>query len=163
MEKPRIGAARRAARQILSDLKISSPPIKLSRVVQHLNYHVSGLDFDDGLSGIQVTFSEECFIAYNKNHHVHRKRFTVAHEIGHSVLGHTSHINQGRDLNSAEVDKIEADQFAAELLMPLRMVKADIEGGIRSANQLALRYWVSQEAMGRRLMETGLYKKLERW
>ena len=62
-----------------------------------------------------------------------RQRFTIAHEIGHFLL-HTDedvHIDEKRpigrrdDLSSQAVDacEIEANQFAAELLMPESLVR----------------------------------------
>lgn len=163
MASPRIGFARASAKSILKELKISSPPIRLADIVKYLGYQVTPRDFDDGLSGVQITSPQDCFIAYNNNFHVHRKRFTVAHEIGHSILGHTSLNDQEFDLNSQDTNEVEANQFAAELLVPLNMLKKDVGSGIKSTDQLAIRYWVSKDAMGWRLLETRLFKNLNTW
>ena len=158
----RIGLARKSARNLLTNLEIKAAPVRLSPIVKELKYNVSAGDLSDGLSGVQITVSDECFILYNKNHHVHRKRFTVAHEIGHHVLEHriTGH---NHNLTSKDDNEVEANQFAAELLMPLEFLKEEISNGTDTAKSLALRFWVSNEAMSWRLLDTGLYKKLSSW
>lgn len=158
----RIGLSRRAAKNLLTKLNITAAPIRLSPIVKELKYNVSAGDLSDGLSGIQITISDDCFILYNKNHHVHRKRFTVAHEIGHHVLKHKVGDHQ-HNLTSKDNDEVEANQFAAELLMPLELLKREISNGNDTAKFLALRFWVSNEAMSWRLLETGLYKRLSSW
>lgn len=61
-----------------------------------------------------------------------RSNFTIAHELGHIVLGH---VNQGkrprRDTN-VQIDnydpvEVDANQFAAELLMPESLVRTAVE------------------------------------
>jgi len=158
----RIGLARKIARNLLKRLNINTPPIRLSLIVKALKCEVFAKDLNDGLSGIQISVSDECFILYNKNQHVHRKRFTVAHEIGHFILGH------GREglkcsLREKHNKEIEANQFAAELLMPRFLLKKEILKGVNTVESLALRFWVSKEAMAWRLLETGFYKRLSAW
>jgi Zn-dependent peptidase ImmA (M78 family) len=67
-------------------------------------------------------------IVVNQTHAPARQRFTMAHELGHLLLhGYTTpHADRGyklryRNSTSAEgsvLEEIEANQFAAELLMP---------------------------------------------
>ena len=74
-------------------------------------------------------------IGVNSLHHPNRQRFTIAHEIGHlelhrDVISSAVHVDKQfpilmRDANSAtgtEKMEIEANQFAAELLMPLALI-----------------------------------------
>ena len=73
-------------------------------------------------------------IVVNAGHHPNRQRFTLAHELGHHVM-HYSYLQ-----NNVHVDKvvlhrnqkssdgndhkeIEANAFAAELLMPLSKIR----------------------------------------
>lgn len=89
-----------------------------------------------------------------------RQRFTVAHELGHYALEHG---NAFRDdpssFSSRAIDwrEREANQFAAELLMPtealLRIVRS---GTVADAGALAAMFNVSKVAMSYRLQNLGL-------
>lgn len=62
-----------------------------------------------------------------------RKRFTIAHELGHFVLGHNRRLIVNDNEASLSYYKsghqeTEANQFASELLMPTDMFLKDIEG-----------------------------------
>ena len=159
---PRIGLARNTARNLIKELKIITPPVFLSPIIKHLKFNASPYDLNEDISGIQVTMSDECFILYNKSDHVHRKRFTVAHEIGNFLLNHTNYKQDYFDLFSKDSMEIEANQFAAELLIPLEFLKEELKGW-KKAKELALKFWVSKTAMDWRLRETGLYTKLLSW
>src|SRR5258708_7744648 len=75
-------------------------------------------------------------IGVNKNHALSRKRFTIAHELGHLLL-HTKngvHLDQAivqmRDARASaglDDEEMEANRFAAELLMPRSFLEADLE------------------------------------
>jgi len=87
-----------------------------------------------------------------------RRRFTIAHEIGHFVL-HADRVapERGGKVNQAgRAQEREADAFAAELLMPEHLVRqAVLEVGADSA-RLAGRFEVSEQAMSVRLRRLGL-------
>ena len=111
-------------------------------------------------------------IGVNANHHPNRKRFTVAHELGHLVLHtktgvHVDHaIVKMRDARASEgtdEDEMEANRFAAELLMPSAFLQADLQflGSIsaddeKAIKELAGKYGVSNQAMAFRLSSLGL-------
>jgi IrrE N-terminal-like domain len=86
-----------------------------------------------------------------------RRRFTLAHELGHWVC----QVQEGHDApvycRAADVapsaDRAlerEANLFAAELLMPEPVVREEF-GWAASAAELAKRFGVSEEAMGWRV------------
>lgn len=87
----------------------------------------------------------------------HRKRFTIAHELGHLVLGHArlGEKNKRRDwISSLGVDPEERDAnlFAAEMLMPAPFVrKAFYHEKIATISDMARLFRVSEEAMLYRL------------
>lgn len=64
-----------------------------------------------------------------------RKRFTVAHEIGHFVLRHTGELSCGAQAlqewhgAGSEAPEAEANRFAAELLMPRRLTRVFMDVG----------------------------------
>lgn len=56
----------------------------------------------------------------------HRPRFTVMHELGHALLGHRRTINRAADYpppKHFEDSEWQANQFAAEFLMPLEVIR----------------------------------------
>lgn len=71
-------------------------------------------------------------IAVNENSCGERKRrFTIAHELGHCVLGHTGRLSENRAPTSFE--EHSADRFAADFLAPLPVL---ILCGAESAEEI---------------------------
>ena len=160
--KPRIGFARNVARKLLADVGINNPPVLIRDIINHIkkekDLSIYSWAFGEDTDGIQITEGEKATIGYNKAQHPHRQRFTVAHEIGHLLLGHTGK-NFILDLNSKKPEEIEANQFAAELLMPLEMLKKDLQSK-KNAKDIAREYNVSEEAVWWRLYECKLISKI---
>ncbi len=168
--KPQIATARKRARKVIEEMAVQNPPIRISSVCNHLKngkgmcLDVIAFDFGKNTDGQVAETDEGSLIGYNDTRHVHRKRFTVAHEIGHLLLGHTSkhadHVIDVYEGIGKDPREIEANQFAAELLMPLAMLKEKIKDGARNVKQLADAFWVSEEAMLRKILDSGLLNKL---
>lgn len=81
-----------------------------------------------------------------------RKRFTLAHELGHLML----HGEDGRGLFrdrsfSGDPEELEANSFAAELIMPAHAVQKYISLVQFDERRLARLFGVSHEAMRVRL------------
>ena len=137
------------------------------------------------LSGFLVrdVNSPRTLIGVNSSHSKARKRFTIAHEIGHLLLheGDALHVDrrEGVDLGlrmkrrdsesslGTDDEEREANLFAAELLMPLSLLEADLsemkagepqdeEEDEDIIDRLARRYEVSVQAMTFRLTNLGL-------
>jgi Zn-dependent peptidase ImmA (M78 family) len=160
--KPNIKLAREMANKLLGKAQILDYPIRLKSIAEQVpEIFIDGREFKDEISGVQATYKGKTFIAYNKDHPTTRKRFTVAHELGHALLGHTA-IGFPVDLYSKECCEIEANQFAAELLMPVKMLKQAVKKS-KTVVELALDFWVSKDAMSWRVMETGIYNLLDSW
>jgi len=160
--KPRIGFARNVARKLLADVGINNPPVLIRDITNHIkkekDLSIYSWAFGEDTDVIQITEGEKATIGYNKAQHPHRQRFTVAHEIGHLLLGHTGK-NFILDLNSKKPEEIEANQFAAELLMPLEMLKKDLQSK-KNAKDIAREYNVSEEAVWWRLYDCKLISKI---
>lgn len=92
-------------------------------------------------------------MAYNGSDSTVRKRFSVAHEIGHLLLGHPGQDNLF-NLESKNPFEIEANLFAAELLIPFDWIKNDLKDLNVNIKDLAFKYWVSEEAMGWRIFKS---------
>ncbi|MGE5590999.1 MAG: ImmA/IrrE family metallo-endopeptidase [Bacillota bacterium] len=84
-----------------------------------------------------------------------RQRFTLAHEIGHWMLHRNDQEYFAHRPGSRGRYEREANQFAAELLMPFPALQK--AAGQMAFGELAAHFEVSREALAIRLEETGLY------
>lgn len=170
---PRFQFARRKARELLNEVGVRNAPIPVQELVSHLNATIRYSPYEGSLSGMVHRRSDgTSVIGINSQHHQVRQRFTIAHEIAHLVL-HTDEIlhvddryliGLRSDVSSAATDdsEIEANQFAAELLMPEELLIDDLqklpnelepEAAIK---QIAAKYEVSVQAMTIRLHALGV-------
>lgn len=79
-----------------------------------------------------------------------RARFTITHELGHGLLGHRRTINRSGIERQPEVyedSEWQANQFAAELLMPLDVIRSQ---QLNSAIKIERHFMVSHQAAVRR-------------
>ncbi|GAB1832922.1 ImmA/IrrE family metallo-endopeptidase [Achromobacter ruhlandii] len=120
---------------------------------------------DGGASGmIELQRDGSAVIYYDMTEVPVRQRFTIAHEIGHYARGHldggqTRFRDTTANFRTFQADpaETEANQFAADLLMPARIVRyAVLNKGVRDVSRLANLFFVSQAAMGFRLKNLGL-------
>ena len=99
-------------------------------------------------------------IAVNSSRPLCRRRFSIAHEIGHYLLGHNSLSFSGSGggmIKRESRQERAANAFAAEFLMPKKLLAR--EAHRYSLRALARRYLVSMQAMEIRLKELGLVCK----
>jgi len=100
-------------------------------------------------------------IAVNSARPLCRRRFSIAHEIGHYILGHNSLLFSGSGgegmIKRDPRQERAANAFAAEFLMPKKLLSR--EAHKYSLRGLARRYMVSMQAMEIRLKELGLVCK----
>lgn len=119
-----------------------------------------------GLSGLaELNEHGQRIALYNPNDCENRKRFTIAHEIGHHIMNHLTdarprfrdNANQGSfNSNSIVWEEREANNFAAQLLMPKVALEFMInQKGITQIDELALEFGVSESAMYYRLKNMG--------
>lgn len=159
---PDLANARHQAKALLKSSKVSQPPVVLNDLMpivkQKFDITIRGLPdaaFNsraDAMTQIREGF---VFIVYNQARSEVRNRFSVAHELGHLFRGHL-HGNSSIDLNSNNYDELEANTFAAFLLMPPVMLRKDIKSGTKPED-LAKLYNVSLDAMWWHLKNTGLF------
>ena len=147
-------------------------PVDVEALAKSENVQVEYVDFGDEISGVLVKSGEQSVIGVNARQSRSRQRFTIAHELGHAQL-HSSRelfvdrefVVHFRDDNSSTGNdplEVEANQFAAELLMPEGKVRElfashhfdiDDENSLRS---MAAEFAVSATAMAIRLSSLGL-------
>jgi Zn-dependent peptidase ImmA (M78 family) len=103
-----------------------------------------------------------CTITVNARHPDTRQRFTLAHEIAHFIL-HRDAIGDGIIDNgmyrSGKSEKIErqANQYAAEILMPWKLVIERYRAGKMTPSDLARDFEVSPAVAEIRLKELRSY------
>lgn len=95
----------------------------------------------------------------NSLHHPHRQRFTIAHELGHFIR-HTINITSFTDtvfFRNGESNnmEVEANRFAAELLMPDDEFINFIENGSNQVSDIASHFQVSSMAVRIRAQQLG--------
>ena len=156
---PRKKFAQTQAQKLLEDSGIKNAPVSLQKVIEYLkttrNLEVQKFDFGNNISGITITensFEQEIVtIGFNEKHPWCRRRFSLGHEIGHLLLGHTC-INDKSDHREKE-----ANMFADELLIPTKFIKSDF-AKTPDIQTLAKLYRVSAYAMTIKLMGARLIK-----
>lgn len=122
---------RKLASELIADQ--TTPPIKLEPILERLGVELRQVDVADDISGILIRDGERRIVIVNAKHSDVRQRFTVAHEIAHLVLhrGEEVHVDSAflvnlRDPRSGtaeNIEEVEANAFAANLLMPADWVR----------------------------------------
>ena len=112
----------RMAERLLEDAGVECEPVHLERVADHLGVKIQYADLGEECSGVLVRNGKRAVIGVNEDHHTNRRRFSIAHEIGHFVLHRgDTYVDKGyhvhfRDLESGSATKREemaANAFAA--------------------------------------------------
>lgn len=164
--------------RLLATNNILSAPIPVEKIVQSLGVEIRKSPAEETLSGFILRDGKtgQATIGVNSNQHRNRQRFTIGHELGHYLLhaGHSIHVDENsmaglkvswRNAESSEgtnVEEIEANLFAAELLMPASFLREDVkaygtldffdEDSLGDAlSALAKKYQVSKQAITYRL------------
>lgn len=166
--------SRRTALDLLRRADVSKPPVPVEKLAALVNATIRYEPFDGEMSGMVHRSSEgKSIIGVNSSHSQVRRRFTIAHELGHLLLhAHEDfHVDEkfliekfpmyrkGSSSLATDDSEIEANQFAAELLMPSHMLKVELErlhGGVDvdDIGNLASVFDVSIQAMTIRLSST---------
>lgn len=98
-------------------------------------------------------------IEYKSGEAAVRQRFTVAHELGHFALDHGDSPRDTPDNFSSRTNSVQerqANQFAAELLMPADAIQEIVASGRYSLDELADIFKVSKVAMSYRITNLGV-------
>ena len=169
------------AEELIEKYGISEPPVPIEVIAAGEGAAIARNHFDGPQSGFALrSESGEKVIGVNTATSPRRQRFTIAHELGHLLLQHEGdlildyevrahfrteqalHLNR-RDATSSlatNAEEIEANRFAAEILMPKHMVFAEARAALAAKEmgreslirKLAAAFNVSPEAMGYRLV-----------
>lgn len=165
MARPRYALAKQEADKLLVRAGVRVPPVN----VEHLATEVLGIDlreesFDGDMDGVLIREPGQTpIVGINESLSDNRKRFTIAHELGHLML-HSSayhvdtkiHMRNSVSSTAESALEIEANQFAANLLMPDWMLTESLQAQETQdvedmADTLAPVYGVSLQSMTLRL------------
>ncbi len=156
------------ASRVLAPLGVGEPPVNAIAVANGLGIEVRAVRWsDDALRGRTIVRGGAPIIEVNADDPPNRRRFTIAHEVGHAVLhllnkSHETISDTARELYrlssiepGTDPREIEANQFAAALLMPEDMVRR-YHATEKDTYQLARVFNVSEDALAYRLKNLNL-------
>jgi Zn-dependent peptidase ImmA (M78 family) len=166
--RPRYARIRQLVDKLLTASGTRSAPVPVEKIAARMGAEIVFRDFDENVSGVLVRSDTAPVIGVATNQSVERQRFTIAHELGHLALheGREVHVDKLFRINlrspsssrAEDVQEIEANAFAASLLMPrlflhrdIASIELDFEDPSRIL-PLAQKYGVSVQAMTFRLL-----------
>lgn len=163
------------ARSLLEKTGMDQIPVPVEKIAEGLGVKLRYEPFEGDISGMLFRDEQRTIIGVNSRESLARQRFTISHEIGHLLLHRGRpmfvekhvHVNlrDSRSSTATNQEEIEANQFAAELLMPnsavrrealKRLTKGVPSSGEELAEHLAKAFRVSKQAMEFRLTNLGI-------
>ena len=167
------------AARLLKEYRVHEPPVSVGDIARGEGAQIVRQRFEGSESGFILRDGKLTVIGVNTLTSRRRQRFTIAHELGHMLLhdgkplivDHSVRINFRSDISSMATDdaEIEANAFAAALLMPRPLILNHLEAYLTGATQgggsisredliaqLAREFDVSTEAMGYRLINLAI-------
>jgi Zn-dependent peptidase ImmA (M78 family) len=164
---PRYSLAKRQAADLLRRARVKKAPIPVEKLAAFLHAEIVLQPFSGEISGIVHRNKDgSAVIGINSRDAMQRQRFTIAHEIGHLLLHADENLHVDKNFpiglrngisgKSVDENEIEANQFAAALLMPADLIKEDVHrltgtDVLVAIRKLAKKYGVSEQAMSIRL------------
>ena len=128
--------SRDAAWKMLIDFQVQALPVKIVRLCKEMGIQVKKYISTDGNDGYCKMYPNEPFIFVNQSCSVERQRFTVAHELGHIILGHVGKfelVNREPSEFDNPIER-EANIFASRLLAPVCVLH---EIGVRNPSDIS--------------------------
>ena len=165
--RPRYARVEQLADGLLRQANITDAPVPIDDIVRGQGIAIRLMDLKD-VSGLVVRDGTRTVIGVNREHALTRRRFTVAHELAHALLHEGKEIHYDKNFRvdfrsgasslGVDVVEMEANFFAASILMPWRFLEADplvegvdFEDADAAIKRLAARYKVSPHAMSIRI------------
>lgn len=170
-------AIEKKALRLLRKHGVTKPEVPVERIAEAEGAILRYLPTEDDVSGMLYREVDgRAVIGINQNHHPNRRRFTLAHELGHLLLHESSlfldtprntvRLRNERSASGTDREEVQANKFAAALLMPDPFLRRDLRrSGILEALphvdddkflELARSYGVSTQALTLRLVNLGV-------
>jgi len=163
--------------KLLQKYNVRSAPVPLENIADSLGVAIRKTKLDSKVDGFLYSTTGKSVIGVNQSNVRPRQRFTIAHELGHFLLHRRQilHVDEKdalslrNQLSAQGVDpyEIEANSFAANLLMPRELLAGDLSTiridpedtkGKRTIKLLADKYEVSEQALLIRLGTLGFIR-----
>jgi len=126
---------------LLSNFSVSenNGPINVKEIAESMGVHVQSSDTKDNVSGFLYRDTNTgAVIGVNSDQNENRQRFTIAHELGHFLLHEGEpffiddnffkiNLRDNKSSKGSDTIEIEANYFAAELLMPRLILEKKLE------------------------------------
>jgi Zn-dependent peptidase ImmA (M78 family) len=161
-----------AARQLLDEIGWTEPPVDPRAIAEQIfEVVIVKTAMSSDMSGMLVREPGRIVIGVNETHIPARQGFTIAHELGHLKLHKGRSVIMDSDVRvnfrdrvsslATDREEIEANRFAAALLLPDHMVRSRIESepfgtAKELVERLAKSFNVSKSAVNFRLVNLGL-------
>ena len=159
----------KAAQKIIRSYQYSKEtiPVKIRQIMVDMNILIKDVSLPNEISGVLDTRGDQPIVLVHDNHGEKRKRFSLAHELGHFILNSSSraiHMDRHTFFRSnfsssgTDIEEIKANRFAAELLMPSDilweilldmpdLIDIDENEGLKALEDLAGKFEVSVAAL----------------
>ena len=162
MANPNYNLAEEKAIGILEKYDIKEPIVPIFQIAQEEGITLKFINMPQELQDVAGFFDPKKKIIFvNKEDAPNRQTFTIAHELGHYILGHEPNeygvLPRIPNLVETNPKEKEANCFAANLLVPAKMLKEIIKKyNLKpDAALLAEIFGVSEEVMKYRLKWIG--------
>jgi hypothetical protein len=144
------------ARAFVSEAKPTDIPVPLEVYLSRIGAVLrSANDLEEDEAGFSFQKNGKWIVSVNANERLERQRFTACHELAHIVLGLPSEhgIAPWWSYAKRPMTEIFCDIFAAELLLPLRLLRPLAERmpiGFAAIDEIAGQFLTSRTASGSR-------------
>ncbi len=161
--KPNYKKAQEKAEKVLQANFINEPPVIAEQVARNYGLEIKYCYFKPQHNDVAGFIDSKGIMIVNAQESAARRNFTIAHELGHYLLGHLADPTYGvlyrRPIGESPSTAIEqeANCFAANLLVPEQMLKEYIQRFPFATNQqLGNIFGVSSDVIGFRKQNLGL-------
>jgi Zn-dependent peptidase ImmA (M78 family) len=164
------------ANEMIRQNSISKPNVPIEKISRKEGVQVVEADLGNDISGMLVINGDTAVIGISPGQTKERKRFTIAHELGHFLLHKDSKnsvfldrdfivkYRSNKPYSDIEIrQEQEANAFAAAILMPQQLILAELDKSdfqdlseTELINELALLFNVSVPAMTYRLLNLNI-------
>lgn len=154
---PDFKKARSEAARLIKELGLKAPPIDPRQIASALGVDVEYRDFPNEFSDVSGYIrSQDRHIVVNNDQSPNRMFFTIAHELGHDIL-HREYAKSNRYQvlprndqykGTKPPEEVEADIFAANLLVPFLLKKYKPLASVRELSRL---FMVSEDVIQNQL------------
>jgi len=160
----------KAAKKIVDSYNYTKKniPVDIRKIMADRNIIIKEVYLPDKISGVLDTRGDNPIVLVQESHDEKRKRFSLAHELGHFVLNSSPrgvHLDRHTYFRSnlssigTDIEEKKANRFAAELLMPSNilweiltedipdLIDAQEREGLAELRKLAKKFEVSVAAL----------------